>query len=123
MLNFVHAIVFDKTEYEGIKEMDGMSETWDLIKDGDYIVHCLYDTVNHKCIYLDDNTHHHIEEEIESFVAGCQYAGSDVIVTRAYTVATWSYDVDEVAKLIEEHNYTTIEAVIREGCNYGREDN
>lgn len=75
-MKFIHAIVFDKTEYDNLREYGVDFENWDDITEGDYIVHCLYDVENEKVLVHEDNTHQPVETIIESFLEGIEYGNS-----------------------------------------------
>lgn len=75
-MKFIHAIVFDKTEYENLREYGVDFESWGDITEGDYIVHCLYDVDNEKILVQEDNTHQPVETIIETFLKGIEYGNS-----------------------------------------------
>ena len=75
-MKFIHAVVFDKTEYDNLREYGVDFENWDDITEGDYIVHCLYDVENEKILIHEDNTHQPVETIIESFLEGIEYGNS-----------------------------------------------
>ena len=75
-MKFIHAVVFDKTEYDNLREYGVDFENWDDITEGDYIVHCLYDVENEKILIHEDNTHQPVEAIIEAFLEGIEYGNS-----------------------------------------------
>ena len=75
-MKFIHAVVFDKTEYDNLREYGVDFENWDDITEGDYIVHCLYDVENEKVLVHEDNIHQPVETIIENFLEGIEYGNS-----------------------------------------------
>ena len=85
-MKFIHAVVFDRTEYEELREYGVDFESWDELTEGDYIVHCLYDCEKKAVIVLNDDTHTNIIDEIASFCQGIRYCGNEVEIIKAYVV-------------------------------------
>ena len=72
MKKFVSGIIVSKAEMEEFN-----FQNWYDANDGDYIVHALFDITHPKhpkTIMINDNTHTAIEDEIEAFIAGIDYA-------------------------------------------------
>lgn len=120
-MKFIHAVVFDKTEYDELYEYGVDFENWDDITAGDYIVHCLYDVENEKILIHEDNTHQPVETMIENFLDGIEYANAINVgglmipseineVTKAYIVVDngLSYNKEAVTLCLTEGNYVEV---------------
>ena len=114
-MKFIHAIVFDKDEFE-----NGCYDTgdWGDLCDGDYVVHCLYSVENENIIIHEDNCHHPVETMIENFLDGVRYANStnvgglmidnsEVEVTKAFVIVDngCSYNATAVKEKLILGNY------------------
>ena len=122
-MKFIHAIVFDKTEYENLREYGVDFESWGDITEGDYIVHCLYDVDNEKILVQEDNTHQPVETIIETFLKGIEYGNSINVggimipneaneVTKAYIIVNKdqsSYSSDAVRPHFINKTYVEVE--------------
>ena len=121
-MKFIHAVVFDKSEYDELKEYGVDFENWDDITEGDYIVHCLYDVENEKVLIHEDNTHQPVETMIENFLDGIEYANAINVgglmipneineVTKAYIVVDngLSYNKEAVTLCLVEGVYVEVE--------------
>ena len=122
-MKFIHAVVFDKTEYENLREYGVDFESWGEITDGDYIVHCLYDVENEKILVQEDNTHQPVETIIETFLKGIEYGNSINVggimipneaneVTKAYIIVNKdqsSYSSDAVRPHFINKTYVEVE--------------
>lgn len=118
MKNLIHGILVNEEEFENayINEYS-INRVWDYLTSGDYVVHCLYDEDDKIMIYHDDNTHYHIESEIEAFQAGLQYAGLDVKITKVIIriADRFSYDTEAVKEAIDYLQFAVVDHTIREG--------
>ena len=121
-MKFIHAVVYDKTEYDNLREYGVDFESWDDLTEGDYIVHCLYDVENEQILIHEDNTHQPVEAMIENFLDGIKYANStnvgglmipneEIEVAKAYIVVDngLSYSSDAVGLCLVEGNYVEVE--------------
>ena len=79
------------------------------LSSGDYIVHALYDIEHENVICLDDNTHACIEDQIDAFLDGLEYAGADVTVNVCYVVVEAAYSEEEVRDAMAAHEYVEVE--------------
>ena len=75
-MKFIHAVVYDVTEYENLREHKVNLWNWDELTEGDYIIHCLYDVNNEQVLIHEDNIHQPVEIMIENFLNGVKYANS-----------------------------------------------
>lgn len=107
-MKFIHAVVFDKSEYDELKEY-GM-DNWDDICSGDYIVHCLYSIDNQKILIHEDNTHQPVEAMISNFFDGIKFCGNDVVVTKAIVIVDngLAYNNDAVELCFIKENYMEV---------------
>lgn len=122
-MKFIHAVIYDKTEYENLREYGVDFENWDEITDGDYVVHCLYDVENEKILIHEDNTHQPVETIIETFLEGIEYGNSINVggimipnktneVTKAYIIVNKdqsSYSSDAVRPHFINKTYVEVE--------------
>ena len=121
-MKFIHAVIYDKSEYDELKEYGVDFENWDDITEGDYIVHCLYDVDNETILFHEDNTHKPVEAMIENFLDGIEYGNSINVggimipneaneVTKAYIVVDngLSYRSDAVGLCLVEGAYVEVE--------------
>ena len=99
-MKFIHAVVFDRNEFDNLREHGIDLCNWDDLCDGDYVVHCLYDADTEKVLIHEDNTHQPVEAMIENFLDGVRYANNEkVIVKKAGVVVNEGkspYDADAV---------------------------
>ena len=107
-MKFIHAIVFDKDEFEN---GNYNTEDWGDLCDGDYIVHCLYCVDAEDIIILEDNCHASVENMIDSFINGVNYMCDCAIVTIALVVVDngLSYNKEAVGLCLVEGNYVEVE--------------
>ena len=121
-MKFIHAVIYDKTEYDNLREYGVDFENWDDITEGDYIVHCLYDVENEKVLIHKDNTHQPVEIMIKNFLDGIEYANAINVgglmipneineVIKAYIVVDngLSYDKEAVTLCLVEGAYVEVE--------------
>lgn len=122
-MKFIHAVVYDRTEYENLREYGVDFESWGDITEGDYIVHCLYDIDNEKILVQEDNTHQPVETIIETFLKGIEYGNSINVggimipneaneVTKAYIIVNKdqsSYSSDAVRPHFINKTYVEVE--------------
>lgn len=122
-MKFIHAVVYDRTEYEELCEYGVDFESWDDITEGDYIVHCLYDVDNEKILIHEDNTHQPVETMIENFLDGIEYGNSTNVgglmipneaneVIKAYIIVNKdqsSYNSDAVLPHFINKTYVEVE--------------
>lgn len=115
-MKFIHAVVFDKDEFENGNYDTG---NWADLTGGDYIVHCLYSVDNENIIILEDNCHQPVVPMIDNFLDGVRYAGSvnvgglivdnsEVEVTKAFVVMCSnesSYSSEHVKEHLIKGNY------------------
>ena len=110
-MKFIHAVIYDTTEYNELREYGVDFENWDDFTEGDYIVHCLYSVDNEEIIIHEDNTHQPVETMIENFLDGVIYAKStnvgglmisteEVEVVKAYIVVDVGLAYDKEAALL-----------------------
>ena len=117
-MKFIHAVVFDKTDFEN---SNYNTSSWDDLTSADYTVHCLYNVDNEDIVIIEDNMHTPVETMIENFLDGVRYAGSvnvgglivvnsDVEVINAYIVVDdgLSYRIDAVGLCLVEGNYVEV---------------
>ena len=109
-MKFIHAVVYDRTEFNELKEYGVDFENWDDITEGDYIVHCLFCETTEDLIVLEDNTHAPVEQIISSFLDGVRYIYDEVIVKKAYIVVDngLSYDKEAVGLCLVESAYVEV---------------
>jgi hypothetical protein len=100
-MKFIHAVVFDKKEYETIIAYGDDLTDWGIVCDGDYVVHALYDCEKKAVIILNDNTHTNIVDEIASFCRGIRYCGNEVEIIKAYVVMNEKEDSYSWAQVCE----------------------
>ena len=105
-MKFIHAIVFDKGEYDELRDFG--IEGWDDLKSGDYIVHALYSIDNKEVLILDDNTHQPVEAMIEKFLEGIEFCGHDAVVTKAIVVVNDSYSWKQTCEALSSDNYVEV---------------
>ena len=105
---FLHAIVLTHDEFKDYKDI-GVNFTFGSLSSGDYIVHALYDIEHENVICLDDNTHACIEDQIDAFLDGLEYAGADVTVNVCYVVVEAAYSEEEVRDAMAAHEYVEVE--------------
>ena len=110
-MKFIHAVVYDRTEYENLREYGVDFESWGDITDGDYIVHCLYDCDKQIVLMLEDDTHNPVCAQISSFYAGIKHCGYEVEVTKAYVVVDngLSYSEEAVGLCLVKGKYVEVE--------------
>ena len=85
-MKFIHAVVYDKDEFESILSEKIDLTDWGIVCDGDYVIHALYDCEKQAVLTLNDDTHTHIVDEIASFCQGIRYCGNEVEIIKAYVV-------------------------------------
>ena len=120
-MKFIHAVIFDKSEYNELKEYGVDFENWDDITGGDYIVHCLYSVDNEQVIIHEDNTHQPVVTMIDSFLGGVVFANStdvggimipneEIEIINAYIVVDngLSYDQEAVTLCLVEGAYVEV---------------
>ena len=108
-MKFIHAVVFDKDEYESIKS-EGLDLTtdWGIVCDGDYVVHALYDCQKKAVLTLEDDTHNSVCAEIASFINGIKYCGNEVEVINAYVVVNDCYSYTQTCEAITNGEYVEV---------------
>lgn len=108
-MKFIHAVVFNVDEAKQISKEN--FNNWNELTDGDYIVHCLYSVDTAEILYLEDNIHSHIENDIENFYRGIEFCGyDDIEETRAYIIVDngLSYNEEAIGLCLSEENYVEV---------------
>jgi hypothetical protein len=107
-MKFIHAVVFGKDEFE---QSNYNTQYWGDLTDGDYVVHCLYNVDNEQIIILEDNCHMPVEDMIESFIEGVEYAGAEAYVDKAFIVIDSGEDCyfeEDVEAYLKNGNFTRV---------------
>lgn len=104
MNHFAHALVITEEEFTDC--FDNETPAWNILTSTDYMVHCLFDVTAEKLIYLNDNIHCNIEENINSFLEGFKYANGEFnsfVEKIIVVVPNYCYDKKEVEQAIKEY--------------------
>ena len=101
-MKFIHAIVFTPDEISN----EILPSDWDEMCSGDYIVHALYSVDQDHIIILEDNCHAPVENMIDNFLIGTQFAlNQKPQVTKCYVIADDPYSAREVAEKIRNSDF------------------
>lgn len=102
-MKFIHAIVFTPDENPPAYWFDACF--------GDYIVHALYSVEKERILILDDNCHAPVEDMINSFLIGTQFAieqKEEIQVTECYVIADDPYSKYEVAEKLKNKDFMEV---------------
>lgn len=104
-MKFIHAIVFTPNELlEGFVPTD-----WNEMCSGDYIIHALYSVDKDRILILNDNCHAPIEDIIDNFLIGVQFAtNQDTQITKCYVIADDPYSDGEVAEKLRNLDFMEV---------------
>lgn len=101
-MKFIHAIVFTPDETIPTEWFDACF--------GDYIIHALYSVEKERILILDDNCHAPVEDMINSFLIGTQFAieQEEIQVTECYVIADDPYSKYEVAAKLKNKDFMEV---------------